>query len=272
MNEQKLVDYKPVTAVRNAIALLRTISKYGEPVSLATLVRETGISASTSYNILRTMTHEQIISFDPNSKSYQMGIGILEFSLPVLGLNQADIIRPELERLADEHKVVICLWRFESNNRIRLVESVAAEGIVRVEMPRGLRLPAFAGAVGRCYAAQAGIGDNELLAEFEKVIWQEPPTFEDYRKDVEDARSQGYAFDRHQLYRGLETVAALVKDSSDTVRFGISAIDIIGVRDTDAWAEIAVNLRDRADWISEVLFGVPKASAWAERKRSRSLG
>lgn len=272
MKEDKLSDYKPVTAVTNAITLLRTISKYGEPVSLATLVRETGISASTSYNILRTITHEQIISFDPDSKAYQMGIGILEFSLPVLGLNQADIIRPELERMAEEHRLLICLWNFEGNNRIRLVESVAAEGIVRVEMPRGLRLPSFAGAVGRCYAAQANLTDNELLAEFDKIIWQEPPTFEEFRNDVAEARRRGYAFDHHQLYRGIETVSVLVKDSSDKVRFGISGIDIIGARKREAWAEIAVNLRDRADWISEVLFGVPKASAWVQRKRSQSLG
>ena len=270
MSKEKIVDYKPVTAVTNALTLLRTISKYGEPVSLATLVRETGISASTSYNILRTMTHEQIISFDPDAKSYQMGIGILEFSLPVLGLNQADILRPELERLAEEHRLLLCLWNFENNNRIRLIESVAAEGIVRVAMPRGLRLPAYAGAVGRCYAAQSGLSDNELLAEFDKIIWHEPPTFEEYRRDVEEAKKLGYSFDSRQLYRGLETVSVLVKDSSDRVRFGISGIDIIGARGPDSWRDIAVSLRDRADWISEVLFGVPKALAWVQRRKSKT--
>lgn len=271
MSEDTILDYKPVSAVLNAIVLLRAISKYGEPVSLATLVREAGISASTSYNILRTMTHEQIIDFDPSSKVYQMGLGILEFSLPVLGLNQADIIRPTLERLAEEHKIVICLWRFEQGNRIRLIESAAAEGIVRVDMPRGLRLPSFAGAVGRCYAAHAQLNDNELLAEFDKIIWQQAPAFEEFRSDVEEARSRGYAFDYRQLYRGLETAAVLVVDSFDKVRFGISGVDILGSKTREDWTEIALSLRDRGDWIGEVLFGAPKASAWARRKRSKTL-
>lgn len=268
-HKEKDIDYKPVTAVSNALALLRVISQYGEKVGLATLARETGVSATTSSNILRTMAQEKIIAFDPALKTYQMELGVLDLSLPVLGLNQADIIRPELERLAEEHRLLTCLWRFDGTRRVRLVESAAAEGMVRVEMPRGLRLPAFAGAVGRCNAAYSPLSEADLRAEFDKITWQNPPSFEEYLADLEDVRSTGFAVDFRQLYSGLETVAALVVDSSGQLRFGVSAIDILGSKTRKDWLEIAVSLRDRADRISEVLFGVPKASIRNRRKLSK---
>ena len=268
MNEEDLEDYKPVAAVANAVAILRALAQHIQPVGLATIVRETGISASTCLNILRTLTHDRIIFFDHKLKVYRIGLGALEFSMPLLGMSQADIIRPEMESLTNKHHVLICLWQL-ANDRIVLLDSVASTDVVRVEMPRGARLPAYAGAVGRCYAAHSNADEVTLRNGFDKVSWQSPPTFEEFKRDVQDAAKHGYAFDLHQLYRGLETAASIITDSSGRARFGISAIDIFAARSRQQWRDLAADLRDAADWISEMLFGVPRSSARAKRKLSK---
>lgn len=264
--DETLADYKPVGAVANAIAILRALAQAAQPVGVAWLARETGVSVSTCFNILRTLTHERLISFDVNTKTYAIGAGILELSLPILGANQAHIIRPELERLTNAHGTLICLWQFVKTDRIVLIDRVAAPEIVRVEMPEGARLPAFAGAIGRCYAALLNLPEKALRAAFTPVKWQSPPSFDEYCHDAERAREEGFALDTGQLFTGLDTVAALVPDRAGKARLGISGIAITGTKDLQGLRALGNDLCDTADWISEILFGVPRGALRGQRK------
>lgn len=264
------MNYKQVGAVANAVSILRALAQLAGPVGVTSVARATGISASTCFNILRTLAHERLISFDPVAKTYAMGVGVLEFSLPILGSNQADIIRPELDRLSEAHRTLICLWQLVKSERIILIDRAAASHIVHVQMPRGARLPAYAGAIGRCYAAHMNLGDGALRNAFEQVKWQSPLSFDKYRQQVEAARRDGYALDSGQLYTSLEIAAALIVDSSATARLGISGIAIAGTRSAREMQELGADLRDTAEWISEVLFGVPRGTLRGRRRLSQA--
>jgi len=262
-------DYKRVGAVANAISILRSLAQHSRPIGVASVAREAGISVSTCFNILRTLTHERVISFDPEAKTYEISAGILELSLPILGANQADIIRPELGRVAETHKTLICLWHFVKGYRIVLVNKVTAPRIVHVEIPPGARLPSLGGAVGRCYAAHLNLDNQSLRSEFERIRWHSPPSFEQYLNEVEMARHDGFAFDSGELFGGLDIAAALVVDNAGNARFGISGIAIVGTKSKHEMQSLAGDLRDTADWISEILFGVPSGTMRNQRKASR---
>lgn len=257
---------KIVGAVANAIAILRAMAQLGAPAGVAAIARDTGVSVSTCFNILRTLSAERLVEFDDVGKTYRIGLGVLELSLPLLGANQADIINPELERLSADHKSLICLWRMTEGERIILVNRVSTEKTVRVDMSDGSRLPTFVGAVGRCYAALRNLPRAELKRRFDTLQWQSPPKFEEYMRDVEKARHEGYAFDFGQLFRGLEIAAAVVTDSAGKPRLGISGISIANQHSRDDIERLGVALRDSADWISEVLFGVSRGARQIERR------
>lgn len=257
---------KIVGAVANAVSILRSLAQLSEPTGVNVIARDAGVSVSTCFNILRTLTGERLVDFDPEAKTYRIGMGVLELSLPLLGANQADLIRPELARLSGEHKSLICLWQITQGERIVLIDRVSTVKAVRVDMSDGSRLPTFVGAVGRCYAAARDLPRAELKARFEALQWQSPPSFEEYAADVERARSDGYAFDFGHLFRGLEIAAAIITDYSGKPRLGISGISIAGQLARPDIERLGAELRDSADWISEAVFGVSRGARAAQRR------
>jgi DNA-binding IclR family transcriptional regulator len=255
-----------VGAVGNAVSILRSLAHSSEPAGVAAIARNAGVSVSTCFNILRTLASERLVVFDPESKAYRIGLGMLEFSVPLLGANQADVIRPELKRLAGERSCLICLWQLTENDRILLIDRVSPPRTIRVDISHGSRLPAFVGAVGRCYAAHRNLSRPELAKRFAKLQWQSPPSFDDYAADVEQARRDGFAFDFGQLFTGLEIAASLVTDSNGKARFGISGIAIAGQMSRPSLRVLAADLRETANYISETLFGVARRTGQSERK------
>lgn len=256
---------KLVGAVVQAVAILRKLARSNEAAGAAAISRETGTSVSTCFNILRTLTKERLVDFDDEAKTYRIGMGILEFSIPILGLNQAEIIQPELKRLADNSRSLICLWQVTENDRIVLVDRIASTSTVRIDARIGARLPALVGAVGRCVAAHQGLDHDELRKRFEALRWQNAPSFEDYLGEVQKAARDGYAFDDANLFTGVQIAASLVTDIRGSARFGLSAIAIAGQTTASEMTTIGVNLRESADWISETLFGVPRGHRSALR-------
>lgn len=246
--------FKFVGAVGNAVTIMRHLARRnGEGV--ASIARASGVNASTCFNILKTLTSERLVDFDPDSKTYRIGLGVLAFSAPLLGANQVDLIRPELDRLARERCTLIALWQITESEHIILVDRVSASRLVQVNIALGSRLPAYVGAIGRCYAASRDIESKELERQFRELRWQSPPSFKAYAQDVEQAKQDGYAFDFGQLFIGLETTASIIFDADSQPRFGISGIAIVGQHTRPEFNAMAVALRDTAEWISETLFG-----------------
>ncbi len=246
---------KFVGAVENAVAILRFLTHSPHPAGVAKVARETGLNVSTAFNILRTLTKEGLVHFDEVSKDYRPGMGLLEFSLPLLGTNQIDLIHPRLEFLSQAHHTLISLWRVTPLDRIVLVDRAVEGTVVRVDMALGSRLPAFVGAIGRCIAATRAINESELRRRFEALRWQRPPNFAQYAADVAAARQDGYAFDRSNLFQGIDIVAAAVVDHEGHARLGISGIAISGQLSETKLDALARALRDTARDISALLYG-----------------
>lgn len=247
---------KYVGAVENAVRILRRLSERATPAGAAAIARETGLNTSTAFNILRTLAKEGLVAFDPADKTYRLGLGMLEFSAPILGADQADLIRPELGRLSADHRTLMCLWLFTRSERMVLHDRVMAHELVRVDIALGSRLPACAGAVGRCYAAARGFAREELRDRYADLRWNVAPGFETYADEVETARKLGFARDRGQLFHALDTVAAVIPDHRGDPRFGLSALCIAGQLDDAAMQALAQDLRDTAARIAARLFGV----------------
>ena len=91
---------KDVGAVVNAIQILRHLAHADGPQGVAAIARATGISPSSAFNILRTLSNERLTSFDDAGKTYQLGLGLSELAVGFVGRSYADLIQPELERLS----------------------------------------------------------------------------------------------------------------------------------------------------------------------------
>lgn len=245
---------RDVGAVVHALRILQYLAGASAPQGVAAVARGTGISPSTCFSILRTMTRARFVSFRVSDKTYSLGLAVAELAIGLIGSSYLDLIRPEIERLALNHNMLIALWRVTEDGHIVVLDRAYGEHMVRVDMRIGSRLPSLIGAVGRCVAARLQLPSAELRRRFTTLIWQNPPSFETYEAEVARAGRTGWAKDVGQLYRGITTVASAIVDQHGHPRFGISGIAIQGQHTTEQIDRLGEELRDVAAYIGRSLF------------------
>ncbi|WBU56279.1 IclR family transcriptional regulator [Paracoccus sediminicola] len=248
-------NHKLVPAVQNAVRIMRLLAAAGRPMGATQIAREADLNVSSAFNILRSLSYEGLLSFNPDDKTYQIGMGLMEFAAPLLGAGSSDLLRPALTEIAQKHGVMIALWQITVAHRIVLTDSFAAPNIVQAMIHPHSRLPVFAGAVGRCYAARLRLDEKAARKGYESVRWQNAPGFAGYWQDILDARDTGFATDRGNLFRGLDIVAAIASDPTGTPRLGISSITIAGQNEDSALDQVAASLVSTAEQVERCVLG-----------------
>jgi len=245
---------RDVGAVVNALQILQYLAASTSPVGVAAVARGTKISTSTCFNILRTLVRARFASFNTSDKTYSLGLALAELSVGLVGISHAELIRPELERLALNYETLILLWRVTDDNHLVLIDRAHSPTGIRVEIGMGYRLPLLAGAIGRCVAAEMQLSVADLRRRFAGLRWQAPLSFPDYQAQVAETREAGWALDDGRLFRGLTVVASLVLDSDRRPRFGFSGVSIAGQQSTERLADLGRDLRDLGAIVGHSLF------------------
>lgn len=247
---------KLVGALTAGLKVLRYLAQASAPVGVSQVARELDINPSTCFNLLRTLVHENLVTFDIKKKTYSVGLGMLELTK---GLTERDrltsFIRPKLEELAAAHRVTATLWRRVSEDRVVLVERADSDSAIRVHMTIGQRLPIFVAALGRCMAAHSGLGRDELRRRFNGLRWEVPPDFETFFSEVNDARVKGYAIDRDNFVRGVTTISSPILDANGVAICAISAVGFTGQFTDASLNSLSQDLRQHTHDITSALVG-----------------
>lgn len=242
MNTEKPA--KQVNALSRGIAILRYLDSQGEPVGVVQIARDLKINASTCFNLLRTLVHERLAIFNPATKKYSPGLGVLALAHAALKQDgHIQLLHPQLEQIANAHNVTVMLWQLTSRDRAMVVDLAEASTPLRVQFTVGQRLPSLIGALGRCFAGHLNLSKAEVKIMFKELRWQNAPTFEQYWSDVEDARRTGFAVDIGRYNRNFTTVAAPILGGSGEATMAISAITFSGDLDRPRMLRLAADLK-----------------------------
>lgn len=242
MNTEKPA--KQVNALSRGIAILRYLDSQGEPVGVVQIARDLKINASTCFNLLRTLVHERLAIFNPATKKYSPGLGVLALAHAALKQDgHIQLLHPQLEQIANAHNVTVMLWQLTSRDRAMVVDLAEASTPLRVQFTVGQRLPSLIGALGRCFAGHLNLSKAEVKVMFKELRWQNAPTFEQYWSDVEDARRTGFAVDIGRYNRNFTTVAAPILGGSGEATMAISAITFSGDLDRPRMLRLAADLK-----------------------------
>jgi len=245
---------KPVNALARGIAILRYLQAREEPAGVIQIARDLSINASTCFNLLRTLAHERLVVFDPQTKKYAPGLGLLELARGVLKQGgYVRLVHPRLERIADHYSVTVMLWQLVSPARALLVDLAESPTPVRVQLNVGQRLPSLIGALGRCFAGNLGLSKQQIRAMFKELRWQDPPTFKQYWSEVEQAQRDGFALDIGRYNKNFTTVAAAIIGPGGVATMAISAIAFSSDLDHATLLRLAADLRATADEVSRAL-------------------
>jgi DNA-binding IclR family transcriptional regulator len=218
----KTVIVKPVV---NAVRIMRYLSESGSPARAITIARNLSINASTCFNILRTLALEEVVEFDPLSKTYTTGHGLTRLVENFLTEGQrVAAAAPHMADLAAEFSVTIALWKRVASDRIVLVKNIASPTDLRIEMAEGQRLPMMMGATGRLFAPRLDLPEKKLRAMFRTLRWQRPLTFEEYWRQVEAAETDGWAIDDGYFSLGVKSLAVPLDDHHGHLAYTLVAI------------------------------------------------
>lgn len=249
-----------VPAVTQAVQVLRCLAEANREMTATAVARETGISPSSCFNLLRTLASEGFVRFDADSKTYSIGLGLLEIASPLLSQNQSGMIWPELRRMARAYSAFVALWQVGDDERMVLVDRVYADAPVRIEMRVGQRVPSFAGAIGRCVAAASRLPASRLRARFRKLIWHAPMSFEEYERQVEQAGKAGFSIDSGQYLGNISVVGTAIVDADGQPRMGIGALTLAGQLSPEELRALGETLHATAALVGRIWYP-PRATA-----------
>lgn len=217
-----------VNSVANALAVLRRIAIADRPEGVSAIARKTGISASSCFNILKTLTSEEFAQFDPLDKTYTLGAGAVDLAIAALDPEAGFLrTRPILEGIAREFGLTCGLWR-RGDDRLILLGTVENPEIARIRFTLGQRLPTMIGAMGRCVAARSAMPEAELANSIAALKWYEQPKFDRYLSEVRMAAVNGYAIDDGDFLLGITSVAAPITSREGALTHCIAATTFKG--------------------------------------------
>ncbi|MBX3529000.1 MAG: IclR family transcriptional regulator [Rhizobiaceae bacterium] len=245
---------KLVGAVTGAVKILRYLAAATEPMGVSRIAKDTKINTSTCFNILRTLAVEDLVTFEPSSKTYSISLGIMELARGATALGgDLSTVRPLMERIANARNVTLTLWQPVSSSRKVLVYSAVARSAMRIQMTVGQRLPLFIGATGRLFAAFTDITEDDLEARFREINWNVPLTFAEFKRQVRETRSKGWARDDGNFAAGTVSLAVPILDRDGTAVMAVTATMFSGQFSDARVPEIVDDLSEFAGRVARII-------------------
>ena len=238
---------RAVPAVTRAIAVLKLLGRSRTSMNLKAIAEALGIVPSTALHILRALAAEQLVRLDPTTKQYSLGVGMLPLARAVLEHGDfPSVVHPRLEEFSHRYGVTAIGVQLPDLDHMVVVALARAQAPVRLHVDVGSRFPALISATGRCVAAFTDRPWNEVERRFRLLRWHKAPSDTAWRKEVDQARRQGFSIDRGNYIAGVTIVAVPVLDARGAVRHGIAAVGLGNQLDRSTSLALARDMKNAA--------------------------
>jgi len=241
-------------AIARAAAILRLLGRSDGPLGLNPIARELGLVPSTCLYVLRALAEEELVSFDPATKRYSLGAGVLSLARHWLQRDPfAALVQPVIEGIAGEFAVTCIAVEISGLDRITAVAVAEGAGNFRLSTEVGSRFPALISATGRCIAAFGGPDLARLKTRFDTLRWDNPPGFEQWSEQVAETRRRGYAADVGHYIAGVTVMAAPVYRSAAAPSHALIALALSRTLDEEVQPRLGKALVRGADQVTRQL-------------------
>lgn len=252
----KAVESSKAPAISRAAAILRLLGKSDAPLGVQAIARELGLVPSTCLYVLRALVAEEFVAFDPDTKRYSLEAGVLTLARQWLRRNPFnDLAQPALDRISQAFDVTMLGVQIVGLDHIIVVAVSQSGPSFQLSTQVGSRFPALISATGRCIAAFGDYPEAELKARFKTLRWDEPPSFEDWKAQVEQTRAQGYAADEGNYISGVTVMAAPIWKARGRPSHALVAIGIGSALKRRGLPELGEALKSAAGTLSTQLGG-----------------
>ncbi len=242
---------KRVPAVRRANALLWELSDRAAPMNLSQASRAVGVLPSTCLHILRELVSARLVSYDSNSKTYQLGSGIHDLAQSALKVNHfSELAKPRLQKIANTFNMTATATSKADDQHLALTAFANPPSSISIRVSLGGRVPLFSGASGRIFAAYGDMSEKQIRFNFNQINWVEPIAFTKWMLQVQEAKSKGYAIDQEEFMVGVSAIAVPVYTPDNFVLNTIGVLAINSQLEKIKRIEIINLLKETAQDIS----------------------
>lgn len=243
-------------AISRAAAILRLLGKSDTPLGLQTIARSLNLVPSTCLYVLRALVDEEFVYVDPDTKRYSLEAGVLTLARHWLRHNQfTDLTQPVLNRISQQYDATVLGVNIVGLEHIIVVAISQAGNNFQISAQVGSRFPALISATGRCIAAFGDYSEEELEDKFKTLRWDEPPTFQEWRAQIEKTRTDGFAVDEGNYISGVTVIAAPVWKTRDKLSHALVAIGISSTLKRNGLESLQQSLLESARTLSNQLSG-----------------
>ena len=238
-------------------AVLALLRRSSNPLTLTEIARAVNIAPSSAHAILRVLVDHSALTIDAE-KRYRLGPAI--FYLGASFARNSPLYRStwnELVRLSHDLGLACAIaipW-----DQHFLVLAVQQTGEPGVGVPLGSRIPLFAGAYGKIYAAYTRAEPTELAPFTEHSLTD----IVEFRRACEEARRVGYGVDRNEFVDGVGTITGGVTSEYGFVGLAVVMGPVERV-DSIGYAAVGERLSSLASSASVILGDASREKVWGE--------
>ncbi len=244
-------------AIQRAIALLRAVARANERGARATaLATEVGLSVATAHRILSVLAQEGLLTHDPYSKLYHLGMELFVLGAAAQEFSIRDRLRPVLEQVALETEDTVFLLIRSGNDAVCIDRVEGCFPIRTLTLDVGSRRPLGVGAGS--LALLAFLPDSQV----EAVLAANAPRYANYagfsaddiRRTVAHARDLGFALNGGVLRPNVAAVGVPVLDAERRI---VAAVSVAAIPD-----RMPEDRRERiAELIAQHIVGIRETAA-----------
>jgi DNA-binding IclR family transcriptional regulator len=220
------------------------------------LSRELGLHKSTVSRLMRTLEHGGLLSRDPQTERYRLGVDLIGLAAQVVSyMDVREMARPLLRELAEACQETVNLSVLDGGLVFTLEQFVPPTRRLKNIGRVGRRMPPHCTAAGKVLLA--ALPQDELdrvlrtgLEPFTPHTITDP---DELREELARVRQGGYAAAREELERGLNVVAVPIYDHTAQVVASVSVAGPAYRVTPERFPELAARLMDVAARISAQL-------------------
>jgi DNA-binding IclR family transcriptional regulator len=213
--------------LKKAVEVIKLIVRENKPLGVTDIARVLSLSKSTTFGILKSLEEEGFLVKDGLSKKYSTGNTLFELSKRILRTTDVAVTaRPHLSRLATDVDETVFLG-IREDDMVKVLDLVEPQKEFKISSSIGTRFALTAGVFGKIFLSAL---DNKeivsLLSEkgLRKYTDNSIIDTEQFLREIEKTRKQGYAVDFEEYLKGMRAVATLIYSG----HFPVAAVWIVG--------------------------------------------
>jgi len=198
-----------------SVLVLETLGSANGSVRYTDLVAQTKLSKSTAHRILSILTSEGLVHFDERSKTYRLGMRIMEWAAHIWReFDLREVAIEEMKMLNTETGENINL-AIRDNLDIIYMNRVESFKPVRAVATLGARASIHCTGLGKALTAFLPEDDQHEIAQalsFEKMTAHTIPDAETFLARLEETRRHGFGMDDCEFRDEVRCIAAPIFD------------------------------------------------------------